>query len=77
MMEAFLDSLGIEHENGLINDENVTKPDAAKLRAAAGELAKSYPPEDVSLYFSTLISQDPDTWGPLAESAVIESHPAT
>jgi hypothetical protein len=77
MMAAFLDSLGISHENGLINDENVTKPDAEKLRAADEALARTFPPEDVALYFSTLISQDPETWGALAESAAIAPHPAT
>ncbi len=66
MMSAFLDSLGIAHENGLINDETVGKPDAEKLRAAATELASKFPPDEVSLYFSTLVSQDPDTWGDLA-----------
>jgi hypothetical protein len=77
MMGAFLDSLGIAHENGLINDENVTKPDAAALRAAGDELVKAFPHDDVALYFSTLISQDPDTWGPLAESAAIAPNSAT
>lgn len=67
MMGAFLDSLGIVHENGLINDENVSKPDAEKLKSAASELAAKYPHEDVSLYFSTLVSQDPETWGGLAD----------
>ncbi len=43
MMGAFLDILGITHENGLISEENVTKPDAAKLKAAASELALEVP----------------------------------
>ena len=68
MMAAFLDSLGITHENGLINDEQVAKPDAAKLQSAAAELATKFPGEDVSLYLGTLISQDPETWGALAEA---------
>ena len=68
MMGAFLDSLGIAHENGLISEENVTKPDSEKLRTAAAELATKYPQADVSLYLRTLVSQDPDTWGSLAES---------
>ncbi len=68
MMASFLDMLGIAHDNGLINDEELAKPDPSKLRAAAGELASKYPAEDVSLYFATLISQDPDTWGELAEA---------
>ena len=67
MMGAFLDSLGIAHEAGLISEENMTKPDAAALRVAAASLATSYPPEDVSLYFKTLVSQDPDTWSMLAD----------
>src|SRR5580765_4429027 len=67
MMAAFLDALGIAHENGLISEENVTKPDAARLKAGASELSSKYPKEDVSLYFSTLVSQDPEMWGPLAD----------
>ena len=69
MMAAFLDSLGIGHEDGLISEENVVKPDAEKLRAAAADLATKFPAEDVSLYFSTLVSQDPDTWGALADAS--------
>jgi hypothetical protein len=67
MMVAFLDKLGIAHENGLISDETLPKPDPDKLRAAATELAAEHPTEDVSLYFATLVAQDPDTWGGLAE----------
>ena len=65
MMGAFLDSLGITHEDGLISEENVTKPAAEKLGTAAAALLSTYPQEDVTLYFSTLVSQDPDTWGGL------------
>ena len=36
MMGAFLDALGIAHENGLISEENVAKPDAEKLKARRG-----------------------------------------
>jgi hypothetical protein len=68
MMGAFLDSLGIVHEDGLISEENTTKPEPDKLRAAAEDLATKYPQPDVSLYLSTLVSQDPETWGSLAES---------
>jgi hypothetical protein len=62
MMGAFLDSLGIAHEDGLISEGNVTAPDAEKVRAAAAELAEKFPAADVGLYFSTLVSQDPETW---------------
>jgi hypothetical protein len=67
MMGAFLDMLGIAHENGLINEENTIKPDAVKLKSAAADLSSQYPKEEVALYFSTLVSQDPETWGALAD----------
>jgi hypothetical protein len=67
MMGAFLDLLGIAHDQGLINEENASKPDADKLKTAAADLAAQYPKEDVALYFSTLVSQDPETWGALAD----------
>ena len=64
MMGAFLDALGIAHEDGLIQEENV-KPDVAKLEAAASKIRAEFPSEEVSLYLNTLLLQDPDTWGGL------------
>jgi hypothetical protein len=67
MMASFLDALGIAHEDGLIASENIEAPAAATLTEAARSLAASYPPEDVALYLSTLVWQDPETWGALTE----------
>jgi hypothetical protein len=67
MMGAFLDGLGIGHEEGIIAEEDVKPPSADALKKAASSLAASYPAGDVSLYLSTLVWQDPDTWGALAE----------
>ncbi len=67
MMSAFLDTLGVAHEDGLISEETVTRPESEKLRAAAADLQTKYPSDEVLLYFSTLVSQDPDTWGELAD----------
>ncbi len=67
MMGAFLDSLGVAHEDGLISEENAVKPEPDKLKSAAADLSAKFPKDDVVLYFSTLVSQDPDTWGGLAE----------
>jgi hypothetical protein len=67
MMGAFLDALGIRHDEGLIAEDDVQPPDAAKLREAADTLAKAYPPEDVALYLSTLVWQDAETWGGLTD----------
>jgi len=72
MMSAFLDALGITHEDGLIQQDEV-KPDRSKIPAAAAEIEKSYPQEDVRLYLSTLLSQDPETWGALDDVVKLES----
>ena len=65
MMGAFLDALGIAHEEGLINDEQVDAPPPERLAEASKTLAASFPAEDVALYLSTLMWQDPETWGAL------------
>ena len=72
MMGAFLDALGIAHENGLIKDDGA-KPDPAKVAPAAAQIAKQFPAEDVQLYFKTLLAQDPETWGRLQEMVVMPS----
>ncbi len=69
MMAAFLDALGIAHDNGLINDELSGAVADDKLKRGAEALASAYPADDVRLYFETLLLQDPDTWGGLASLA--------
>src|SRR5262245_39398249 len=54
MMGAFLDALGIAHENGLIQEENV-KPDPAKMAPAVAQIAQQFPAADVRLYLNTLL----------------------
>jgi hypothetical protein len=76
MMAGFLDALGIAHEGGLISDEDLPPPPADAVKAAARALAASYPPDDVSLYLSTLLWQDPDTWAGLSGAPEIRP-PAT
>jgi len=66
LMGSFLDKLGIEHENGLIKEDSA-KPDPAKLAPAAASLAQEFPADDVRLYLTTLLCQDPETWGGLGE----------
>ena len=64
MMGAFLDAVGIAHEQGVIQDDAIT-PDPAKVGPAAAQIAQRFPAADVSLYLNTLLYQDPDTWGAL------------
>ncbi|SRR6266508_2010161 len=66
MMGAFLDALGIAHENGLIQEDSV-KPDAAKIGPAVAQLTSQFPADAVRLYLTTLLAQDPETWGALGE----------
>lgn len=66
MMSAFLDALGIAHENGLIQDDAVTL-DPAKVRPAVAAIAQRFAPERVSLYLNTLLWQDSTTWGALQD----------
>jgi hypothetical protein len=73
MMGAFLDALGIAHEDGLIKDESPAAPDASTLEKAIATLSAAYPKADVARYFWTLLWQDPETWSGLqgrAELAV-------
>ncbi|MGE0450990.1 MAG: hypothetical protein AB7Q29_15565, partial [Vicinamibacterales bacterium] len=60
MMCTFLDALDLKHENGLIEDDDAT-PDAGKIGPAVEALSAAYPAEDVSLYLTTLVCQDPET----------------
>lgn len=71
MMGAFLDALGIAHENGLIQDDGA-KPDPEKLQPAVAAIKEKYPADDVSLYLQTLVCQDPETWGALKDTAVAD-----
>ena len=66
MMAAFLDQLGIAHEDGVIQEDDV-KPDVAKLGTAVDAIEHAFPVEDVALYLNVLLCQDPETWGALKD----------
>ena len=65
LMSAFLDALGVGHDNGLITDETVAPPDAARITAAATAVRESFPADAVRLYLRTLKALDADTWANL------------
>jgi hypothetical protein len=62
LMTAFLDALGIQHENGLIPTDELPAPDEAKLRAAVDQIRAEFPSRSVQLYLQTLVALDPETW---------------
>lgn len=65
MMAAFLDAIGIEHDNGLIAAEEVAPPDKAKLIEGVKTLRAAFPADAVRLYLHTLVLLDGDTWAGL------------
>ncbi len=67
LLVAFLDHLGIAHEDGMIRDgSRLAPPPEDRLAAAAAHLFESFPPDDVEIYLASLLAMDPDTWGALA-----------
>jgi hypothetical protein len=62
LMAAFLDALGIAHENGLITEEEVPAPALERLSAAVAAVRTSFDAVDVDLYLRTLASLDAETW---------------
>jgi hypothetical protein len=72
MLRTFLDALGIPHDDGLITGDVEGPIAREKLDAAVAALAAEYQAGDVSLYLATLLSQDPATWGALADVPLAE-----
>jgi hypothetical protein len=65
LMAAFLDALGIPHDNGLITAEDIQAPPRAALAAAVERTHAAFPKEAVDLYLRTLLVLDGDTWSEL------------
>src|SRR5437868_7135618 len=65
LMAAFLDALGITHEDGLIAEEQVPAPAPDVLATAVAAIKASFPADDVDRYLHTLVALDPETWGGL------------
>lgn len=65
LMAAFLDALGIAHDNGLISDEAVPPPAATAIATAVQTVRTGFPSDDVDRYLKTLAVLDGDTWANL------------
>ncbi len=72
LMGAFLDALGIAHEDGLIKEESVPPPATDRLTAAIQAVRGAFPAADVDLYVRTLAALDGETWAE-AETALAAS----
>ena len=64
MMAAFLDAVGVKHDDGRIDTEATGAVEVApeRLRAAADDIAGRFPLDDVVTYFLTLLLQDHESW---------------
>ena len=67
MMGSFLDALGIAPRGRRHRRGGDAQPAARRKLLAAAERDRpvAYPADDVALYLSTLLWQDPETWGAL------------
>ena len=72
MLAAFLDALGLPHENGVLKEEadGMAPPESAAVQAAVASLAARFPAHEVSTYLNTLWLQDPERWAALADVAL-------
>jgi hypothetical protein len=61
MLVAFLDALGLPHEDGVLKDEATAPIALADLERARAAL-RSESPSAVRIYLNTLWLQDPDRW---------------
>lgn len=66
LLAAFLDALGIPHEQGaILEDHETAPPPPERLAAAAIELFSRFPEDHVEIYFASLLAMDRETWGGL------------
>jgi hypothetical protein len=72
MLVDFLDTLGIAHKEGVVEDLPATMEDA-KLRAAIDLLLSKYPPEPVAVYLNAFNEMNETDWPNL--KAMLESDP--
>lgn len=63
MLAAFLDAVGLPHEQGILKDEADTASlDDARLRAGIDALKARFGAHEIRTYLNTLWLQDPERW---------------
>jgi hypothetical protein len=66
LLGAFLDALGLPHENGLLKEDADEGPLSDEVvQKAARSVAASFPREHLETYFNVLWMQDPERWSAL------------
>jgi hypothetical protein len=71
LLAAFLDALGLPHENGVLKDEaDGLPPPTADAVARAVAALGSFPSDQIRTYLNTLWLQDPERWAALPDLAI-------
>jgi hypothetical protein len=66
MLSRFLDSLGIPHKDGEIEEKaDIPKPAHDALKTALGTIRGEFNADEVAIYTNALALSDPDFWGEL------------
>jgi hypothetical protein len=66
LLAAFLDALGLPHEDGVLKEEaNDTTPVPVEAARDAVAALSSFPAAEVGTYLNTLWLQDPERWAAL------------
>jgi hypothetical protein len=70
LLGAFLDALGLPHEDGVLKDEaDAEGPVTVEKAMAAVAAVGAFPAAQVRTYLNTLWLQDPERWGAVEEVA--------
>jgi len=72
MLAAFLDALGVKHENGVVDDLPASMDDAA-LKSAVEGLLTQYPPPVVAVYLHAFNDMNEAKWANL--QTLLETDP--
>lgn len=59
LVTGFLDGTGVPHENGMLENLEVNRPDVAKLNDTVAKLDKQFEADDVTLYLALASEQWP------------------
>lgn len=62
LLAAFLDALGLPHENGILKEEGTPENVAEAAVRKALDALSAFPRSQVEVYLNTLWLQDPERW---------------
>ena len=61
LVTGFLDRVGVDHKDGMIEDMAAARPDEGKIASALAALDEKHRPEDVTLYLSLCAQHWPES----------------